>query len=611
MQPDLSLLTALIQPAARSLRRILSLTWQASPGWTVLAAALMIAEIGFGLAVLYLIKRLVDVLTASLDGAGGDISAALMWVALTGACSLAYLAARGFAGVCREAQGLEVADYVDFRVHDAAVRADLAFFESPRYFDTLRRARQAGNQRPAQVVGNLLLLAKSAVMLLAVIALIATIHPLLLPLLAVATLPMLWARMRFTRRLYDWDRQATQDQRRAGYLDWLMTTDQQARELRQNRIGELLRDRYAQIRGRLRRARFSIHRRQAGWEFAAGLISTLLFFAALAWLVRQTAAGQNSIGDLVLFLMVFQRAQSTGQELVRQISRFFEDRLYIDLLFEFLGVRPSITAPERPTPVPEPGRAGFRFEGVSFTYPGTTATVLSNIDLQLRPGKITALVGANGSGKTTLIKLLCRLYDPDEGRITLEGVDIRDFEPIEYRAVLGVVFQDFARYALSARDNIHFGEVRQPASSERLADAARRASADEFLDGLAQGFDTPLSRMFDGGQELSIGQWQRIALARALFSERTRLIVLDEPSSALDPAAEAELFENLRERIEQRSGLIISHRLSTLQQADQVCVLEAGRIVERGSHDELLSGDSRYARLFEQQGRFYRQARDG
>jgi ATP-binding cassette subfamily B protein len=174
-----------------------------------------------------------------------------------------------------------------------------------------------------------------------------------------------------------------------------------------------------------------------------------------------------------------------------------------------------------------------------------------------------------------------------------------------------VVFQDFARYALSARDNIHFGEVRQPASSERLADAARRASADEFLDGLAQGFDTPLSRMFDGGQELSIGQWQRIALARALFSERTRLIVLDEPSSALDPAAEAELFENLRERIEQRSGLIISHRLSTLQQADQVCVLEAGRIVERGSHDELLSGDSRYARLFEQQGRFYRQARDG
>ena len=603
----------MIRSATQSLRRMLSLTWQASPGWTLLAAAAMLAEIFFGLAVLYLIKQLVDVLTATLEGGSSDAGQALTWVALTGASTIAYLAARAGAGLCREAQGLKVADYVDSTMHGAAVRADLAFFESPRYFDTLKRARQSGNQRPAQVVSNLLTMIKSAVMLLAVIALIVTIHPLLLPLLAVATLPMLWARLRFTRRLYDWDRRRTQDQRRAGYLDWLMTNDQQAREIRQNRIGRLLRGRYAAIRGRLRRERFALHRRQAGWELAAGLVSTALFFVALAWLVGRTAAGATSVGDLVLFLMVFQRAQSTGQDLVHQISRFFEDRLYIDLMFEFLDIRPSIVTPAEPATLPQPAREGIRFESVSFTYPGTDTTVLHDIDLQLEPGRITALVGANGSGKTTLIKLLCRLYDPDEnkGRITLEGVDIRDLDPLQYRSMLGVVFQDFARYALSARDNIHFGEIRQPADSDRFEQAAQRAGAAAFLADLPLGLDTPLSRMFDDGRELSIGQWQRIALARALFSESTGFIVLDEPSSALDPAAEAELFDHLRERIEQRSALIISHRLSTLRQADTVCVLDGGRIIERGSHADLLAQGGHYARLFEQQGRFYREAADG
>lgn len=602
----------MIHSATQSLRRMLSLTWQASPGWTLLAAAAMLAEIFFGLAVLYLIKQLVDVLTASLEGGGGgDASSALFWVALTGASTIAYLAARAAASLCRQAQGLKVADHVDYRLHDSAVRADLAFFESPRYFDTLRRARQAGNQRPAQVVGNLLMMVKSAVMLAAVIALIVTIHPLLLPLLAVATVPMLWARLRFTRRLYTWDRERTQDQRRAGYLDWLLTTDQHAREVRQNRIGRLLRDRYATLRGRLRRERFAIHRRQAGWELVAGLVSTALFFAALAWLVGRTAAGATSVGDLVLFLMVFQRAQSTGQELVHQISRFFEDRLYIDLLFELLDIRPTIVTPAEPAALPSPGREGLRFESVSFAYPGTETTVLHDIDLALRPGEITALVGANGSGKTTLIKLLCRLYDPDAGRITLEGTDIRDFDPADYRSLLGVVFQDFARYALSARDNIHFGEIHQPADSVRFDEAARRAGAGELIAGLPLGLDTPLSRMFDDGRELSIGQWQRIALARSLFSQRARFIVLDEPSSALDPAAEAELFNNLRERIEGRGALIISHRLSTLQQADHVCVLDKGRIVERGSHAELLAGGGCYAGLFEEQGRFYREGPGG
>ncbi|MBZ0329217.1 ABC transporter ATP-binding protein/permease [Halomonas sp. ANAO-440] len=591
-----------------SLRRILPILWQSSRKWTVLSTLLMALEVAFGLAVLYLLKQLVDVVTQMLGSADseGGLSQVLLYVALTGASTVAFITARGLSNLAREAQGMLVADFVDREVHSRAVRADLAFYESPKYHDTLERARQSGNQRPAQVVSNLMMLSKNSLMLAAVVVLIVTINWLLLPVLLIAIVPALLVRIYFTRYLYQWQRRRTQMERRAGYLDWLMTSDINAKELRLNQLGDYLRNQYSKLRGTIRREKLAITKRRTMVELVVATIASVAFFGSLGFLAWQTAEGRNSVGDLVLFLLIFQRAQSMGQELVQQLSKLYEDHLYIGLLFEFLDIRPSIAEPEQPVQVPSKPSKGVSFENVGFSYPGTDIPVLRDINLTIRPGQIVALVGANGSGKTSLIKLLCRLYDPTSGRITLDGIDAREFGIEEYRRVFSVIFQDYTHYATTVRDNIRFGDIREPEDTPAVREAAINAGAAPFIDTLKMQYDTPLTRMFDGGQELSIGQWQKIALARA-FMHRSNIIILDEPTSALDPGAEFELFENFRERIDHRAALVISHRLSTVRMADYIYVMDKGQICESGTHDELIRQQGIYCGLFKRQAHHYRE----
>ena len=591
-----------------TLRRIFPILWASSPKWTVLSTALMAVEIIFGLAVLFLLKQLVDVVTTMLgsDAPANGLHSVLWTVAATGLCSLGFLVAKGFSGLAREALGLMVADAIDQQIHYRAVRADLAFYESPRYFDTLQRARQAGSQRPVQVVSNLMMLTKNTLMLAAIVALLATINWMLLPLLLIAIVPALLVRVHFTRYLYEWQRRRTQMERRAGYLDWLLTSDINAKELRLNQLGDFLRERYAELRETIRHERLAITKRRTRVEILVAAVATIAFFSALAFLAWETSEGRNSVGDLVLFLLVFQRAQSMGQELVGQLSKLYEDHLYIGLLFEFLDVRPVIAEPNSPRQLPDRMAEGVRFEHVSFCYPGTDTEVLKNLNLTIRPGQIVALVGANGSGKTSLIKLLCRLYDPSSGRITLDGVDVREYSLDDYRRKFSVIFQDYGKYADSVRSNIRYGDIRQPEDTSLVEAAGEKAGADAFVQKLHKGYDTPLTRMFDDGAELSIGQWQKVALARA-FMHQSEIMILDEPTSALDPGAEFDLFANFRERIDHRAALVISHRLSTVRMADYIYVLDDGVIREEGSHDTLMRQGGMYCELFSQQAYHYRE----
>ena len=588
-------------------RRILALLWVSSRGWTIVGMIAMVAEIMFGLAALYLVKQLVDQVSAMpANGAWNEarVAAIVRVVALTAACALASLAARTLSGLARESQGMHLADHVNGMIQTHSVSLDLAFFESSRYFDTLERARASGTQRPAQITSNLLMLGKNCLLLAGVIGLLGSINDFVLLMLAALVIPALIVRIYFTRTLYDWRRKRTRMERHAEYLDWLMTSDSHAKEMRTGVLGGFLRHQYTSLRHTIRTEQFAIGRKRAISEGVVMALATLIFFGSLGYLALEAGHGGNSVGDLALFLVVFQRAQSMGQEMTQQVSQLYEDNLYLGLLFEYLDIRPVLASPDVPTPIPGGDGVNLRLENVGFTYPGTEREVLSGIDLEIPAGKIIALVGANGSGKTSLTKLLCRLYDPTEGRITLDGQDIRGFAIDEYRRLFSVIFQDFARYADTAGENIRFGDVRLPKDSPRIQGAAVKTEADGFLHELEEGYDTYLSRMFDG-VELSQGQWQRVALARALAAQ-SRVLILDEPTSALDPGVEFELFRDFRRLIETRSVLIISHRLSTIRQADCIYVLDKGMIREAGTHKELMAKQGVYAGLFDKQAHFYR-----
>jgi ATP-binding cassette subfamily B protein len=586
--------------------RIIALLGKACPWLSVVVAVATLLEAVSGIGLLYMVKLLVDEISGNAAALRSDgVASVLPLLVTTGGVILAAVLLQSVSNVLRMRQGLAVSEYVDREIHDRAISVDLQFYESPRYYDALERARHGGAQRPAQIVSNVVQTFKAAIVLAAVLLMLAGIDLLLLPILLVPVLIALLVRLHYTRKLFDWRMGRAQLERRAGYLDWLLTSAAHAKELRLNRIGGFFRDQYRALKAQIRKGHIDIEQARLWTEFVVAVVGTAVFIGATAWLLQQSLSQQRPIGDVVLFVLLLRRAEGGGAELVGSVSRIVDDHLYLRRLFDFLAIRPVISAPVRPAPIPADIRDGVRLSNVSFKYDGAQDHALQDVSLQIRPGQIVALVGENGSGKTTLIKLLTRLYDPTGGSITLDGTDIRELDPLEYRRLFSVIFQDYAMYAETAGDNIRFGDVALPASPLAINGAAVRAGAAGFIERLPQSYDTPLTKLFDDGQDLSIGQWQRLALARA-FYPRSKFVILDEPTSAVDPKAEFELFEHFRERIGGRGALVISHRLSTIRQADYAYVLQGGRIVEHGAHDDLVAAQGGYAELFDKQARHYR-----
>ncbi len=574
---------------------------------SLIVSVLTAIEVVVGIGVLYVIKLLIDVISTQFAAEGEvETGPVFLYLVLTGVGLLGAVAIQTLANLARTAQGMLVSDYVDREIHNRAIGVDLGFYESPAYFDLLARARAAGSQRPAQVISTVLLIFKSVLYLVAILVMLVGIEWRLLPAILVAMLAVLFIRLKFTKALFQWQKDRAQLERRASYLDWLITSDIHAKELRLGDLGTHLKELYSSLKKRMREEQYAIEKRKAIAELVVSGLGALIFAGAVSFLVMRTLVGDLSVGDLVLFVLLFRRAESSGQEFVRHVSKLYDDQLFLGQLFGFLSVEPEIKAPTAPKSLPAPITSGLHFENVTFQYPSNSVPALEGINLTVKPGQVVALVGENGSGKTSLIKLMARLYDPNRGRITLDGKDIREFDPVAYRRLFSVIFQDYSRYATTVAENIRFGDVRLPEDSPRIFEAARRADADRFISALDQGYDTPLTRMFDNGRELSLGQWQRIALARAFFPA-SNFIIMDEPTSAMDPNAEFELFENFRDKIGNRAALIISHRLSTVRMADYTYVLDNGRIIEQGTHDELIAAKGHYAGLFERQGRSYRE----
>lgn len=580
-------------------QRALGILRASAAGITVLSAVIVIAEVLAIFGVLFGIRALVDALTivdaAALDaGAMREILFVLAATATLVALSVGLSVANSY---IRSRQGILVGEHVDGLVQRKATTIDFSFYESPEYFDTLQRARQSGSQRPAQIISRGLAATKNALFLGGALVIIGSIEWRIIPALLLVVGAVLFIRLKYTRSLFQWVRRRAQLERRADYHDLLMTSEISAKETRIGRLGDRLRGRFVKIRRLVNDTQLEILRRQSRAELLTAALGAAVFAGSIWFLVLETAAGRQSVGDLVFFVLVFRRAETSGREFVTSLSQLYDDQLYLSQLFEFLDVRPRIQPPAEPQPVPERIAVGLGMDGVSFRYPGSDGDTLADLSLFLPAGKVVGLVGANGSGKTSVVKLLLRYYDPDRGRITLDGTDIRSFDPESYRARFSTIFQDHVRYAATASENILFGAPDPEPDKSRLERAARQAGLDELLQGLPQGYDTPLSRVFEDGREISIGQWQRVAIARALYP-RSDIVILDEPTSAIDAQAEARLFEGFRDALDGRSALLISHRLTSLRHADYIYVLRAGRVVEEGAFRNLVSGDTEFRKLF-------------
>ncbi len=359
------------------------------------------------------------------------------------------------------------------------------------------------------------------------------------------------------------------------------------------------------MRWQLYKETLAIARKRAIATLGAQALASILIFLVYGFIIYQTIQGILRIGDLVLYYQAFQRGQDALKGLLGSISGLYEDNLFLSNLYEFLELKPKIVQPANPQLIPQPMQTGIEFKNVGFQYTTTTRQALKNINLKIKPGEVVALVGENGSGKTTLIKLLCRLYDPTSGSITIDGKDIRSFDIANLRRQISVIFQDYVKYNFTANENIWLGNIELSPTEENITAAARRSGADQVINTLPQGYDTILGKLFEDGEELSIGQWQKVALARA-FLRKSQVIVLDEPTSAMDPLAEDEVFQKFRELIKGQAAILISHRLSTVKMADCIYAIANGSIVESGTHSELIKLGGVYANLFETQAQYYR-----
>ncbi|MGD1806013.1 ABC transporter ATP-binding protein [Dapis sp. BLCC M126] len=589
------------------LGQALRLVWESGPGWIIARGFLLLFQGVLPLLGLYLNKLLIDAVAQGLTAADREAAfrQILLLIGFIGILSLVKAISQSIGNLVSTLQAQVVSDHVDNILHSKAIEMDLEYYENSEYYDILNRARKQSSGRCLQILNRLMQIGQSFISLGAMGGLLVFFNWQLTALMFVSIIPRIIVRLKHTKVIYNWQRKRTSTQRRTNYYSRIITNDNSAKEIRLFNLGHLFKNRFFDFRRQLRREQFAIRVRQSITDLATQLLSTVVMLGAYGFIAYQAIHNSITLGSLVMYNQAFQRGYSSLWGLFSSFSGLYEDNLFISNLYEFLNLKPKVIEPSHPLPVPQPMRRGITFHQVSFQYANSSRTALEDINLTIRPGEVIALVGENGSGKTSLIKLLCRLYDPTVGRITLDGIDLREFATEDLRRQMSVIFQDYMKYDLTARENIWFGNIECPPNDDKIVRAACYSGADKVIEELPQGYDSMLGKQFEQGEQLSIGQWQKVAIARAFLRE-SQIIVLDEPTSALDPKAEYEVFKQFRQLLQGQSAVLISHRLSTVKMADRIYVLSKGRIIENGTHEELIQLDATYAQLFETQAQYYR-----
>lgn len=576
--------------------RAVELVWTTSHALTIVLAILTMVAGLMPAAIAYVGKLIVDsVVLASQSGLDAR-PRALGYLAIE-AILVALLAGsqRGLS-ISQSLLRVLLGQKVNTLILEKALTLDLTHFEDSEFYDKLTTARREASSRPLSLVSRTFKLVQDALSLITYGGLLLQFSGWALTVLVAAAVPAFVAETRFAGeafRLFRWRAPETREQ---NYLETLIAREDFAKEVQLYQLGAMLLERYRSIFNRLYGEDRNLTIRRGVWGYLLGLLSTAAFYVAYAWIVVEAIAGRISLGDMTMYLVIFRQGQTTFSGTLTSIGGMYEDNLYLSNLYEFL---------EQNIPKPRGGASkgliagdGIYFENVSFKYPGSLQPALKNVSLHLKPGKKLAIVGENGSGKTTLIKLLTRLYTPDSGRILLDGLDLQAWDINILHQRIGVIFQNFVRYQFTVGENIGIGDVSHLEDKSRWQIAAEKGMAKPFIEQLPERFQTQLGRWFKGGQELSGGQWQKIALSRAFMRTGADILVLDEPTAAMDAEAEMQMFEHFRALTQNQMALLISHRFSTVRMADTIVVLTAGELIEQGTHEELLQAGGRYARLF-------------
>lgn len=582
-----------------------TLVWETSKTLTVALAVLTIVGglIPAGIALVG--KQIIDgVLLASQTGLEADKWDAVTWVCVEGGLIMVLSGTRRGLEVCNQLLRAQLGNRVNVLILRKALDLDLVHFEDAELYDKMTRARREASSRPLALVKKSFGLVQNSISLFTYGTLLFQFSPWAVLVLSITAVPSFIAETRFAGEAFQLFRWRSPEKRKQMYLEVIVAREDYAKEVQLLGLGPTFVDRYQAIFDKLYGEDRSLTLRRGFWGYTLGLLATIALYGAYGWIALTAIAATITIGQMTLYLLVFKQGQTAFSAILSAVGGMYEDNLYLSNLYEFLDVPvSSLDGTQLKGPRPQDG---ICFENVSFTYPGSTTPAISNVSLRISPGDKLALVGRNGSGKTTLIKLLTRLYTPSSGRITLDGLDLQAWDSQALRARIGVIFQDFVKYQLTVGENIGVGDIRKLEDEDAQTVAARKGMALPFIQDFEDGLQTQLGRWFTKGRELSIGQWQKVALSRALIREDANILVLDEPTSAMDAEAEAEIFDRLRSMSEGQMALLISHRFSTVRMADRIVVLEQGQVIEDGTHENLMEADGQYAALFTLQAAGYR-----
>ena len=601
--------------ALRNVPPFLRSIWQTSHWLTLSSIVLRLLRALLPVVTLYVGKLIIDEVTRLIREGGmhADLSQWLangtlhhLWMLLALEFVLAVSAdlLGRIVSMCDSLLTELYSNSTSVRLMEHAASLDLEDFEDADLQDRLDRARRQVAGRSV-LLSQLLGQAQDTVTIISFAIGLLVYTPWLIVLLLIALVPAFVGEMHFNAQSYAVNFQWTPERRELDYLRMVGASTQTAKEVKSFGLNRFLIDRYSELSQSIYRANRRVATRRAGWGGLFTTIGTIGYYAAYAVIAFRTVRGDFTIGDLTFLSASFRRLRTLLENLLLGFSQVAGQALYLDDLFSFFSIQPEILSPEQPRPFPNPIRQGLVFENVGFRYPGAERWAVRHLDFTLRAGEVMALVGENGAGKTTLVKLLSRLYDPDEGRIMLDGHPLTEYDLTELRANIGVIFQDYVRYYFTASDNIAVGRIEARDDSGRITDAARRSIADAVIERLPKGYDQMLGKLFKEGVDLSGGEWQKIAIARAYMRD-AQLLVLDEPTAALDARSEFEVFQRFKELSHGRSAFIISHRFSTVRMADRIIVMQRGEISEIGSHNELVAKGGHYAELFELQAAGYR-----